>query len=403
MLLATASPVLNAHIQRWAGGAGAVDEGGRKCIRVCVHPDEAQAAEDVLRFVYCGKLPPGAETVDVRHRFRMFVVADRLGVAPVRDAVLANAKPSSVEDVNFVLGEAQQLAPSLWSHPITGALRIASATHLMHAFCDVSNVIRKNVEAFGGLCFEAVLAFARCDALRVQSETDVLVLLSAWVRANAAEMVDADKRVMLAALLRLEHLSSAYFVNLASLAPWAAPGAREMARLTYARLRGAGSPPVPDMYAQRRCVVKAGVRIVWSVLKAELERMFDAAAACSEADVYVTWSSTVFYYHGYTWHVGIKLDRARGVFTVQLRARLPDALLVPGACVVFADLTCVAVCGLGDDEITDRYVAHATGSAQVTLDAAVDSVSVPARGVDDMLPFFVDGVMSVRVWVRMCD
>ena len=400
VLLATASPVLNAHIQRWSS---------RKTIRVVVQAHEAQAAEDVLRNIYDGGVGQPASDADVRHLFSMFVIADRLEVASVRDAVLTHAKPASVDDVNFVLTRARQAAPSLWRHAQMLKLRDACSQHVLSVFGDVAAVLHENgtlLAQFRGLCFQAVSEFAHSDQLRVHSETDVLVLLSAWVRANEG-CGESQLESLMRWVLRPLHLSASYFANLATLAPWAFH-ASAMAALTYCRIQqGAGSPELKRLVYHAKCrdVVSGAIRMTWPVCSADLQELFQRAAGST------TWSLAT-YHHGYMWQVGLSQQPnsttcgRRFFCSVQLRADLPSDMLVPGARADMPHLACLLGCRLGDEGRTERCI-----STPPEMFSIVDvgrrfhtTLEVPVDDIGGMAPFTdAAGDVPITVDVRLRD
>ena len=412
VLLATASPVLSAHIQRWSvSNSTCID--GLKTIRVVVHADEAQAAEDVLRSIYHNGVPQPASGADVPHMFRMFVIADRLEVVSVRNAVLALAKPTSVEDVNFVFAKARQVAPSLWHHPQMLKLRTMCTQHTVSLFGDVTAVLHENgvlLSLFRGLCFEAVSEFAKSDHLRVHSETDILVLLSAWIRTNEGCSESQLKMLMWWALRPL-HLSASYFANLATVAPWAFH-APTMARLTYCRIQpNAISTELKRWvpHAKPRVVVSGGIIMTLAICRVDLDELFQCA---SESPT--KWSPAS-YHHGYMWQVGLSRERidmnappsnqCQFICRVQLRADLPCNMLVPGAKADVPYLPCLLGCKVGDNDRTERCVSTTPDTVSI-IDIGSHfntAAGVPVADIDGMAPFTdADGdvTISAEVWLR---
>ena len=387
VLLATASPVLNAHILRWCGS---VDDHGCRTVRISVNADEVHAAEDVMRCIYSGA--HSEEGWGLRHRFSMFIIADRIGVAQVRDTILASAKPTSVDDVNFVCSQSQ------WTHADVVALRTATDQHVLEVFGHVPNMLLEHddedgtgrLSMFCELCFDAVCKFARSDLMRVCSENDVVVLLSAWIRSNQCTAAQLNT---LTSALRPMHLSATYFVNLAALAPWTTFGASKAALQTYYRIMG------HDGDTPRRQQQLAGVRITLPVGQPDLLRLFAAKSSA--------WYPNTSYYYGYFWQIGMELARLgddQFVLSMCVRAVLPDTMLLPGANADMPYISCRLISKLGEDGRTEQCISETSSTHTVQIGSIIKTVAVPVHGIGCMAPFMdADGNTPMFIDVRMCD
>jgi hypothetical protein len=355
VILAVASPMLHAQILRWSG---AVDSDGRKRIRISVQSDEVQAAEDVFRFLYTRRHPTKEEDDEnkMRHLFRMFVVADRLGMTTVRDDIIWAAKPGSVDDVNFVLGgEAQQAVPSsLWTQAQMAALREACTSYVVddNVFGDVSKLLREGgdrLDSFRSMCFDTVHAFARSDKLHGRNdENDLVVLLSTWIRANECD--NADRLASLTNTLRLERLSASFLVNLATLAPWATPDAPTVAHATFIRLNNADKKATAT--TNKATTNTFTMRCVFN--RTNLDDLLARAQPDGEPRAWC-WSRDQYYYNGYMWTLGAGLERDRNngngnnEYTLMFgfRVELPVSMLAQGARVDMPLISCVAESTVG--------------------------------------------------------
>eukprot|EP00798_Chlamydomonas_sp_ICE-L_P001967 gene1967-biopygen14801 len=197
--------------------------------------EELLACEVLFRSIYSGDLAEEVRSALSReqgagvHRVTLLVqvyrLADRLEVCTDQCAqaisALSSAECESVDVANFVFS-LKRAAPALVEHVIIKALEEKCLSHLVARFKKIKEVFWSDalIDEFKQLDFLTVLAFFESDKLVVESENDILALMSLWMGEDWADRISKEQLGAFWNVLRLGHFTTSFISNLAIIAPW---------------------------------------------------------------------------------------------------------------------------------------------------------------------------------------
>eukprot|EP00798_Chlamydomonas_sp_ICE-L_P014554 gene14554-20595_t len=253
---------------------------GREIMEVLVEEEELDGAEVLLRFIYSGDL-----------------------------------------DADLQLST----APALWDQPPIQDLHAKCLEFLLETFGQAPAIIRDTAlgEDFLRLCFPALLALVSSDHLHVDSENDVVVLISMWLDHNGP-CSSTEQLVLLSKAIRLLHTTRCYLAHLKSVAPWfqaeatvldgvlAVQGAANAGYVLDCSLLEPDIPPA-WLGPARGYLPEAAIpfAIPWQNLSRLLRRATDAPDGVIKAYA----MSPAVYCSGYEFSFGISVAKVQGAKT----------------------------------------------------------------------------------------
>jgi len=131
------------------------------------------------------------------------------------ETALSAVEQAAVDEV--LLSALYSLPETLLEREGLSGLRAKALAKLLEAYGDAPATIEDEGRraAFCRLSFQAVRAWVKADHLAVHSENCVVVLLSAWVNANAADLQLSPERLKeLSDSVRVEHCSLSYLAQI---------------------------------------------------------------------------------------------------------------------------------------------------------------------------------------------
>ena len=317
-----------------------MDDKGRLVLVEHVEEDQMEAAELAIKCIYCMGMVPDQLAGNGMLLMKTLVLADRFLVPKACIDKLSEAlsalKPESLD--TELMHALYSLPQMLLQSEELSILRDTTLSCLIKIFGDVPAVIQDEGQrmAFCKLPFHVVLAWAKADDLKVHSENCIVLLLSAWTKANdrycsILRLANKERLKELVLSIRVQHCSHSYIQTVLPHLPWFVDNCdrQKLIRLQLAKSTGMLAScrglPEPWMAKPRVPVDFLNVRHQWNV------RHCDMDASKAKEEIY----SNPIYVNGVYLRMKLSLNRTEmnkcflGLTLVDPSSHLDRRLKVP--------------------------------------------------------------------------
>lgn len=278
---------------------------------------------------------------------------------------------------------------------------------MLQLFGDVPSVIASEQlrPQFCSLPYAAVLKWLRMDDLAVHSENCVLLLMTAWVeaQAKAGDVCSTVQLDQLARQVRVNHVGPAYLHSILPSLSWFSQSKQLLPLLLASKAmpafkpasRNAAFPPAWTAVSRQRCQDPCSVTLGYSLEAGQLQEVYAGNPVDFPAS----------YVNGFMMQVkavpesgasGSKL----GLLVATSSKDVPSNLPWTKNDVLMGDVS--ATVGAGASQIRGPWVAFAwAGGVPQGLPAATSSSAATVRGL--LAPYLVGGRLPLCIHLRKLD